>query len=133
MAKEFQPQSPVTAVNLLSEGTTLTGDLSANSDIRVDGSIKGNIKTSGRVVVGASAHIEGNIDSAGVDVIGNMEGNILSSGMVVLRDKSMFTGVIRSTVVTVEAGAVFNGECRIEKASEPAARPPLQQPPATPK
>lgn len=118
MAREI-PQ-PVTArniVNLLSEGTEVTGNIEANNDIRIDGSIKGDIKTTGRVVIGASAHIEGNVESAGADVIGHMKGNIISSGLVVLRDKSMFTGVIRSTVVTVEPGAVFNGECRIEKAT----------------
>ncbi|MDR0766013.1 MAG: polymer-forming cytoskeletal protein [Odoribacteraceae bacterium] len=109
MGKEIQQ----VALNLLSEGTHIEGDISATNDIRVDGVIKGNIKTSGRVVVGPTAKVEGNIESPGVDLIGLMQGNIISSGLVLLREKSAFTGNITTSQIAIEAGATFNGECRI--------------------
>ena len=88
MGKEIQQ----VALNLLSEGTRIEGDISATNDIRVDGIVKGNIKTSGRVVIGPTAKIEGNIESPGVDLIGTAP---------------------PSTRHEFEAGAVFNGECHI--------------------
>ena len=109
MGKEIQQ----VALNLLSEGTRIEGDISATNDIRVDGIVKGNIKTSGRVVIGPTAKIEGNIESPGVDLIGLMQGNIISSGLVSLRENSTFQGNITTHQVSIEAGAVFNGECHI--------------------
>ncbi|MDR2130299.1 MAG: polymer-forming cytoskeletal protein [Odoribacteraceae bacterium] len=109
MGKEVQQ----VALNLLSEGTQIVGDIFATNDIRVDGTIKGNIKTSGRVVIGPTAKVEGNVESPGVDVIGLMQGNIVSSGLVALREKSMFLGNITTLQIAIDAGAVFNGECRI--------------------
>ncbi|MDR2413747.1 MAG: polymer-forming cytoskeletal protein [Odoribacteraceae bacterium] len=109
MGKEIQQ----VALNLLSEGTRIEGEISATNDIRVDGIIKGNIKTSGRVVIGPTAKIEGNIESPGVDLLGLMQGNIISSGLVSLRGNSTFTGNITTAQVSVEVGAIFNGECRI--------------------
>lgn len=111
MGKEVQQIS----LNLLCEGTELTGDLTAANDIRVDGVIKGNIRTSGRVVIGPQAKVEGMIESAGVDLIGTMEGNIVSTGWVTLRENANFTGNIRSAFISIESGAIFNGECRIER------------------
>ena len=44
MGKEVQQQI---ALNLLSEGTQITGDLHASNDIRIDGELKGKIFTKG--------------------------------------------------------------------------------------
>ena len=109
MGKEVQQ----VALNLLSEGTQIVGDILATDDIRVDGPIKGNINTAGRVVIGPTARVEGNIESPGVDLTGLMQGNIISSGLVSLREKSTFVGNITTLQVAIEAGAVFNGECRV--------------------
>ena len=55
-------ENPGNAVNLLCEGTVIVGDIKTKNDIRIDGIIKGKIITSGRLVVGNTAKIEGNID-----------------------------------------------------------------------
>lgn len=49
MGKEVQQQI---ALNLLSEGTQITGDLHASNDIRINGELKGKIFTKGRLVIG---------------------------------------------------------------------------------
>ena len=77
MGKEVQQQI---ALNLLSEGTQITGDLHASNDIRIDG-----------------------------------EGNIVSTGTVSLRAKSVFSGTIKAAYIAIESGAVFNGECHIQR------------------
>ena len=63
-------ENPGNAVNLLCEGTVIVGDIKTKNDIRIDGIIKGKIITSGRLVVGNTAKIEGNIDCCNVDVLG---------------------------------------------------------------
>lgn len=112
MGKEVQQQI---ALNLLSEGTQITGDIHASNDIRVDGMIKGKINTTGRLVIGQMARVEGEINSPSVDILGTMEGNIVSTGTVTLRAKSVFTGTVKAAYIAIEAGAIFNGECHIQR------------------
>ena len=110
MGKEVQQQI---ALNLLSEGTQITGDLHASNDIRIDGELKGKIFTKGRLVIGQMAKVEGEVNSPNVDILGPMEGNIGSTGT--LRAKAVFTGTIKAAYIAIESGAVFNGECHIQR------------------
>lgn len=101
------------AVNLLCEGTVIVGDIKTKNDIRIDGIIKGKIVTSGRLVVGNTAKIEGNIDCANVDVIGIVLGDIQASGMVALKSPAKMIGNITSSQISIEPGVVFNGNCQM--------------------
>lgn len=112
MGKEVQQQ---VALNLLSEGTQIIGDLQASNDIRIDGTIKGKIDTAGRLVIGQTAKVEGEVSSPSVDLLGTMEGNIVSTGTVSLRAKAVFTGTIKAAYIAIEAGAIFNGECQTRR------------------
>ena len=113
MGKETQQQQ--VALNLLSEGTEIVGDLIAVNDIRIDGKLKGKIETKGRLVIGPAAKVEGEVNSPGVDVLGTLQGNIVSSGTVSLRSKAVMTGTIKTAYIVIESGAVFNGECQIQR------------------
>ena len=53
-------ENPGNGVNLLCEGTMIIGDIKTKNDIRIDGIIKGKIITSGRLVIGNTAKVEGN-------------------------------------------------------------------------
>ena len=61
-------ENPGNTVNLLCEGTVIVGDIKTKNDIRVDGMIKGKIITTGRLVVGSTAKLEGNVDCVNIDV-----------------------------------------------------------------
>lgn len=108
-------ENPVNAVNLLCEGTVIVGDVKTKSDIRIDGSIKGKIITSGRLVVGSKANLEGNVDCANVDVHGTIVGNILATGAVALKVPAKVMGNISAAVISIEPGVIFNGNCQMTK------------------
>jgi cytoskeletal protein CcmA (bactofilin family) len=59
MAKFNEPDN--TAINLISIGTDITGDIKSNGDIRIDGSLTGNLNTKGKVVIGATGKVKGEI------------------------------------------------------------------------
>ena len=99
-------ENPGNAVNLLCEGTVIVGDIKTKNDIRIDGIIKGKIITSGRLVVGNTAKIEGNIDCCNVDVLGVVLGDIQASGTVSLKSSAKVIGNIVSSVLSIEPGAV---------------------------
>lgn len=108
-------ENPGNAVNLLCEGTMIIGDIKTKNDIRIDGSIKGKIITSGRLVIGNTAKVEGNLDCVNVDVQGTIVGDIVASGTVALKAPAKVTGNITASVVSIEPGVLFNGNCQMLK------------------
>lgn len=115
------------AVNLLCEGTVILGDIKTKNDIRIDGMIKGRIVTSGRLVVGSSAKIEGNIDCANVDVMGVVHGDIQASGMVTLKSTGRVGGNICSGQISIEPGASFNGNCQMLRKDMKEGKEPVKE------
>ena len=99
-------ENPGNAVNLLCEGTVIVGDIKTKNDIRIDGIIKGKIIT---------AKIEGNIDCCNVDVLGVVLGDIQASGTVSLKSSAKVIGNIVSSVLSIEPGVIFNGNCQMTK------------------
>lgn len=108
-------ETPGNVVNLLCEGTVIVGDIKTKNDIRVDGIIKGKIITTGRLVVGNTANVEGNIDCVNVDVIGTVLGDIQASGTVALKSPAKVTGNIIAGVISIDPGVMFNGTCQMLK------------------
>lgn len=108
-------ENPGNAVNLLCEGTVIVGDIKTKNDIRIDGIIKGKIITSGRLIVGSTAKVEGNIDCVNVDVQGVVIGDILASGTVTLKSPAKVMGNVSAAVIAIEPGVMFNGNCQMLK------------------
>ncbi len=108
-------ENPGNAVNLLCEGTIIVGDIKTKNDIRIDGVIKGKIVTSGRLVVGNTAKVEGNIDCVNIDVQGFIMGDIQASGAVSLKSPAKVIGNISASVISIEPGVIFNGNCHMKK------------------
>lgn len=97
--------------NILSSGTRITGDINAEEDIRIDGTIEGNITCKGKIVIGASSSVIGNIESCNIELLGQVRGNIICKEKVVLRASSILFGDIKTSIVEIEPGAQFEGAC----------------------
>lgn len=104
---------------LIGAGTTLTGDISSNSDLRIDGTIIGDVNSTAKVIVGANGVVEGNISGNQADIIGKVSGNIKVKELLQLRGECDVTGNLYAGKLQVEPSAVFNGECHMgEKHAE---------------
>lgn len=111
MSRNSEPQS--TGVNLICEGTTLKGDIEAEKDFRIDGRIIGTLHIKGKVVVGATGNIEGDILCKTVDILGTVTGNIKVSELASIKEGANVKGDIFSSQVAVEPGAKITGSCNI--------------------
>lgn len=98
---------------LIGAGTTVKGDISSSSDLRIDGTIIGNINSSAKVVIGANGVVEGNITGNQADIIGKVTGNIKAKELLQLRGDSNVTGNLYAEKLQVEPSATFNGECHM--------------------
>ena len=68
--------------NMITQGTTLVGDIFSEGDFRIEGNIKGNIKTSGKIVVGKTGVINGSLEGENADFEGGFSGKLKLSGFV---------------------------------------------------
>lgn len=109
MAKNFDMDTQ--AINLIASGTTIDGNISSNGDIRVDGTLKGTLTTKGKVIVGDSGKISGEVSCKNFDVEGSIDGKVFVSELLSLRAKSKLTGEITTNKLAIEPGAHFTGKC----------------------
>lgn len=111
---DMQPEkSSGNGTTLIGAGTTLKGDISSNSDLRIDGTIIGNIHSSSKVVIGANGVVEGDISGNQADVIGKVTGNIKVKDLLQLRGDSTVNGNLYAGKLQVEPSATFNGQCHM--------------------
>jgi cytoskeletal protein CcmA (bactofilin family) len=99
------------AVNIISNGTTITGDIKSKGDIRVDGSLNGSIETEGKVVVGKGGVVEGDVICKDADVAGVIKAKITVSQLLSLKSSAKLNGDIVTNKLSIEPGATFTGSC----------------------
>jgi cytoskeletal protein CcmA (bactofilin family) len=105
------------AVNLISSSTNVTGDISTESDIRIDGILTGNLVTNGRLIIGSNGKIEGDIRCKSAEIEGVMKGRVIVDELLSLKSSSTFTGDITTSQLLIEPGAIFQGNCQMSKNS----------------
>jgi cytoskeletal protein CcmA (bactofilin family) len=107
-----------TTINLISNGTEITGDIKSNGDIRIDGSLKGNLSTKGKVVIGPTGRINGEVVCKNSEVSGIIEGRIVVGQLLNLKASSKILGDIVTAKLAIEPGARFTGNCNMSDTEE---------------
>jgi cytoskeletal protein CcmA (bactofilin family) len=123
MAKYNETES--ITINLISNGTDITGDIKSNGDIRIDGSLIGNLNTKGKVVIGLTGKVKGEIICKNSEVSGLIEGKIAVSQLLNLKATSKIIGDIATSKLSIEPGAKFTGNCKMsdnDSNGEPIAK-----------
>ncbi|MBK6991137.1 MAG: polymer-forming cytoskeletal protein [Chitinophagaceae bacterium] len=98
---------------LIGAGTTLKGDIKSNNDLRIDGTVIGNINSNAKIIVGTSGVVEGDIMGNQADIVGKVSGNIRAKELLQLRGDSTVTGNIYAGKLQIEPTATFNGQCHM--------------------
>ena len=113
MAKYNETES--ITINLISNGTDITGDIKSNGDLRIDGSLIGNLNTKGKVVIGLTGKVRGEIICKNSEISGLIEGKITVSQLLILKATSKILGDIATSKLSIEPGAVFSGNCKMSE------------------
>jgi len=117
MAKENREVNPQ-VINLIATGTRITGDLISDGDIRIDGEVFGNLETKGRLVIGVSGSLEGELRCKSCEISGSQKGNLFITEMLSLKASSRVTGDILTGKLSIEPGAWFSGKCSMGDESD---------------
>lgn len=97
--------------NAFAVGTTIEGNICADEDIRIDGTMTGNIICSGKVVIGPQATVTGNIEAVTADIMGRIVGNVSIKEILTIRSTGVIEGDIITQQLAVEPDAKFSGRC----------------------
>jgi cytoskeletal protein CcmA (bactofilin family) len=116
MAKVYN-ENETNGINIIGIGTKITGDVNSNGDIRVDGSLSGKLITKGKVVIGETGKIKGEINCKNSDVEGLIEGKITVSQLLSLKTKARINGDIIAAKLAIEPGCQFTGNCDMNASS----------------
>lgn len=110
MAKTTDTNSP-DKLNRIVEGTIIEGEIKSNSNIRIDGHVKGITTTKGRLVVGPNGIIDGEVVCQNADIEGTLNGKITVSALLSLKSTAKLNGDIVTNKLAIEPGAIFTGTC----------------------
>lgn len=126
MSKNNPQTTETPNISLIGAGTSITGELSAKGDIRIDGSFKGKLNVLGKIVLGNSGIIEGEVKANSADISGNVHGQMNISGALAIKASSKIEGDIKVGKLSIEPGAIFIGNCQM--GNSPSVQGQIQQP-----
>lgn len=112
---ESKRNSETGSQNRIGKGTELDGDIVSDGGFRVDGVLKGTLKTKGKVVIGKDGKIIGSLFCSNADIQGFFEGNMKVDELLSLKSTAVINGEIVTSKLMVEPGTEFNGTCTMKK------------------
>tara|TARA_R110002167_G_scaffold206691_9_gene410768 strand:- start:4071 stop:4538 length:468 start_codon:yes stop_codon:yes gene_type:complete len=100
--------------NRIEKNTRIKGDIVSEADFRIDGKLDGNVKTSGKVVIGKDGYIHGKVECVNADIEGSFNGELLVSDLLSLKSSAVIEGTVSVSKLAVEPGATFNASCTMK-------------------
>lgn len=97
--------------NRIVEGTVIRGNIISKADFRLDGELTGNFQSEGKLVIGPSGSVVGDITCRNVDIEGRFEGKIQVAEMLNVKSKASIHGEVVTGKLSVEPGADFSASC----------------------
>ena len=111
--------------SLLGRGVRVRGRVNGDGDLRVEGSVEGELVISGGLTIEEGASVKGDVGASSVVVAGVLAGDVDSRGPVVIRATAKVEGNLGAAEVSIEEGASFAGrlEAEFELPEEPRPAP----------
>lgn len=119
MAKNPEPDH--TSVNIIGAGTTIKGEINLGGDIRIDGTVIGQVRSKGKIVIGNTGIVEGEIQCQNAEFSGQIKASVQVTELLSLKATAKLNGEIVTNKLAIEPGATFTGSCMMDKA--PGMRP----------
>ncbi|MDG1919739.1 MAG: polymer-forming cytoskeletal protein [Flavobacteriaceae bacterium] len=102
----------------IDKNTIFKGSIHSKTDIRIDGTVEGEVVTTGKVIFGKDAKVKGTVLCGNADVEGTFDGELTVSGTLSLKTGSNLKGKVRIQKLIVESGATFNANCSMHSAED---------------
>lgn len=109
-SKANKPESPHVAITFISLGSEVQGDLVVAGNLRVEGTVKGNVRAEGDIEISASGVVEGETVSArNILIHGRVKATISANGQLRIHSQGEVEGDVTAESLDIESGARFVG------------------------
>lgn len=105
--------SPEGATCIIAKGTIIEGKITTSENMRIDGTVKGEVFCEKRLVMDAGGLIEGNVHAGESTIKGRVVGTVSVANTLHLLESSFIKGDIKAKKLHVEEGAKYDGKCLI--------------------
>ncbi|MFN0175689.1 MAG: polymer-forming cytoskeletal protein [Saprospiraceae bacterium] len=113
-SKKTVVTSPAGALNALVKGTVIEGTVRCDSDLRVDGTIKGKLSCQSKVIIGPTGMVDGEIRCQNAVIEGSFKGKLYVTELLNVRESAEVDGEITTNKLIVQSGAKFNVACKMD-------------------
>jgi cytoskeletal protein CcmA (bactofilin family) len=104
--------APMT-VNVIGKGTVIDGNISAEGDLTVEGTVRGDVTTKTKLIAGPGSLIEGNLTADHAEIAGRVKGTVNARGLLVIKTTCVIEGDVITRNLNVESGSTFNGRFQV--------------------
>ena len=112
-SEDTESKVPSGSASLIGSGTSMKGDITSIGDLRIDGTLVGNIICSAKVIIGANGVVEGDVSGQQADIMGKVSGTIKVKELLQLKSNCQVNGNLYSAKLQIEPAATFNGQCHM--------------------
>lgn len=112
-SKLNQSKAHSTTSTVIGAGTTITGEMSFDSDALILGAFEGTLNAKGGLTVGVGGRCKAAVRVAQAVIEGSLSGDLTAEERIELRDSAQVQGDLTAPSLTVAEGACFTGHCAI--------------------
>ncbi len=112
-SNSFNSNSNTNTMDSIAEGTVFSGNITASKGIKINGVVKGSVICNGKVIVGKTGVIEGEIKCLNAEIEGTLKSAITVKELLELKSTANLQGEIITGRLSVEPGASFTGSCKM--------------------
>ena len=99
--------------NVIGKGTIIEGNITADGDLRIEGTVKGDVTTKTALTLAQGSVVEGNLIAQHAEIAGEVHGTVNASGLLVIKSTGTIDGDVMTTNLNVEAGSAFTGRFQV--------------------
>ena len=111
MKQQKSSSGSTSGINSLVLGTTVKGEIFAENDIRIDGTVTGKIECKGKLIIGPKGKIDGEIYCQNAVIDGAFKGKLKVDELLIVRETAVIDGDVFTDQLNVDSGAIFNVNC----------------------
>ena len=107
----FKKEETTVIKTILGKGCVVSGDFSCETSARIDGTVEGNVKICGQLIVGAEGVIHGDVEAGSVVIGGEVIGNVVAPERAELITTAKLIGDLKTGAIVIDENAIFQGTC----------------------
>lgn len=100
-------------MNSLVKGTHIEGKIKAPSDIRIEGTLEGDLDCQAKVIIGPSGAVNGTVTCRTAMIEGKFEGTLKVTDLLEVRESARVEGEVSYGKIKIDAGAVLIGNIQM--------------------